>query len=162
MISLERPDIQPVVECKPHCDAAFIARGFPSLYILSMAVHATIYSDATDLLTSWALRRESRSRLCASAHTVMLAFEAREFRHETRSADLATPHAACSGTVVAESASKRLWRRYVFNTPCFVAFFVLQLLGVRTLFRGSHSTIASAGAAGVNPRCEKGHDRTRN
>lgn len=60
-------------------------------YVLGMRVDATSYQDAAERVMQWARRRESRYVCVSTVHTVMEAYDDREFRNAVNGADLVTP-----------------------------------------------------------------------
>ena len=63
----------------------------PVRYALGTKVHGTSYAAATAQIIEWAKRGESRSVCVANVHTVMEAYDAREFQGVINGADLVTP-----------------------------------------------------------------------
>src|SRR3989304_9385655 len=60
-------------------------------HILGMRVDGTSYADAVDRVLAWARDPQSRSVCVATAHMVMEAYDAAEFREIVNKADLVTP-----------------------------------------------------------------------
>lgn len=58
--------------------------------ILGMRADASTYTDATDLITAWALRGESRYVCVATVHMVMEAFDDPAYQRAVNAADLVT------------------------------------------------------------------------
>jgi N-acetylglucosaminyldiphosphoundecaprenol N-acetyl-beta-D-mannosaminyltransferase len=63
----------------------------PVRYALGTKVHGTSYATATAQIIEWAKRGESRTVCVANVHTVMEAYDAREFQNVINEADLVTP-----------------------------------------------------------------------
>jgi N-acetylglucosaminyldiphosphoundecaprenol N-acetyl-beta-D-mannosaminyltransferase len=63
----------------------------PVRYTLGTKVHATNYQNATEQIIEWALHEESRSVCVANVHTVMEAYDQRDFQRVINGADLVTP-----------------------------------------------------------------------
>jgi N-acetylglucosaminyldiphosphoundecaprenol N-acetyl-beta-D-mannosaminyltransferase len=63
----------------------------PVRYALGTKVHGTSYQNATEQIIGWAKREESRSVCVANVHTVMEAYDRRDFQNVINGADLVTP-----------------------------------------------------------------------
>ncbi len=63
----------------------------PVRYALGTKIHGTSYENATERIIGWAEQQESRSVCVANVHTVMEAYDRREFLNVINGADLVTP-----------------------------------------------------------------------
>jgi N-acetylglucosaminyldiphosphoundecaprenol N-acetyl-beta-D-mannosaminyltransferase len=63
----------------------------PVRYALGTKIHGTSYENATGQIIGWAEQQESRSVCVANVHTVMEAYDRREFQNVINGADLVTP-----------------------------------------------------------------------